>query len=400
MYSKSQSDSVVNSHSDIVSLTSIDDKTEEKTILSQCYPVRSQLEPYKTLDENLFGKYTKIVNDVVVDTCYNGGELQLFGEWNESFLNDINKYISGHPDFLKIYGIHRRYKQSNGVLFTITTPLLKRLIDMSPPSDEVGANFLRAPHKNCFLEFGSPEDRNLKLVTLNFEGRPCIVEGVYISEFAGNPLLNSDAMKQHFGLNNKSKYRVIELAVSFSPLSFSGEKEISNYATFPLVKYFTICVSDDINLNDCIKLNVDWLGEQATNLQEILPLVYNSILYIGLESKVSTKLRFPQDKKLNSAKGRIKPHKAHKNALRAVQQYSTIKLGSTVRYVSFSDFKSSKVTHGMKSPHLRRGHFAIRHKIVNGLKTPVITVVKPTIVHKELIDSDFAELLIKSYEVL
>lgn len=390
-----------NSVTEIVTLAEVDKKSGE--LASRAYPVRCQLPCYRGVNTSMFGLHYDAFDSLLKAGNQNGREIVGYVTTTPHVQHDIAKNLTSNIDFVHLWGIQRRFELTKGAIFTLTSPLIDRLLDLNKPSATIPASYLAPPFSNVFLEFGAAENRHESRIKASFEGKnDAIVEGVYVSEFDGNPNFNTHKMLEHFGLDSKSKYRILEVALSFSPLSFIDDKRFVDGMITPLMTYFMLCIPEDMSLNECVELNCSWLKSHTDTLESILPLVYNALLYIGLKNRVQQKV-VALNKSNTLAKGNVKPFKAHKKAVAESTKYNSIRIGSTSKYLPVGDIiKDKQLPKGSKAPHPRRGYFAIRHVKVEGAKdlVPEIRRVKTTIVNKDLLTNDEIELLTKTYEVM
>lgn len=377
---------------------------KEKAISCKSIATRNNIEFISDYQSILLGRNTQYISAAACRTKDTNGKgveeflaalPQLKDELNRAGFNDAT---------LHCLGINYRFKEENGRIFTLTPPLIERLLDMNKPSDKIDSSFLASPFPNIFLEFGDPEYRlkgGLSLPTQTFSQKPRMVEGVFISEFIGSGAKNSKALLEHFGLTKKSTYRIFEVGVSYSPLSFvDNPKELQSILiNGNALDYLMITIPEGVSLNECIDMNKEWLGENAHEFfNNTFPLIFNALLYMGLDTRVerkiiATKNKLPKTKPLKGSKLYKK--------IKSSGDYSTIKIGSNQPYYKPRFSKTGYDGTGKVSPHLRKGHFSIRWvKGENNSLRPELRRVKHSIIHKDLLSKDEVELLERSYEVM
>ncbi|WP_285469293.1 hypothetical protein [Vibrio sp. D431a] len=403
LYSKESFSEFQANINEVTALLKEDISKNNYSLHKLCLPARLSVPQFRNAYFGIAGDYFKTF-DEWIPTESNLGGRDLLGKivTDSQVSEDLEKFFPNFEGMFQVYSIVRRFTRDGGKLFSLTPQLIERLLDCAPPSDKVNASMLQIPFNNIFLEFGNNEHREKSNITANYlalgEG---LVEGLYISEHTGTAMMNSNEMIEHFGLSRDDKYRVIEVGISFSPLSYI-EKTNGQAAIEPLLNFVQLCIPDDeMPLNEVLELNKQLLKESLPD--EIFKLMYNAILYLNLGARVQKTFSMPKEliMRMNTASN---PNKRKRAALAASKEYAHIQIGSTSKYRVISDVNNSlksKGEKGKKSPHARRGYFGIRYPLnEDGHKTPQLTWIKNSIIHRELLSSDEIELLERQYDVI
>ena len=393
---------------ELVQLAEVDAKNNYKLSL-RSLPVRLTLEPFKQLTSNYVYRANELFDHLIngVD-MHNGRGIDAEIEKNDQ----LKLYLASrnvHSGMAHVFGILRRFELSNGTIFTLQPSLIDRLSDLKQPSSKISADWLKLPFQNIYLEFADQNHRAEASIKMNYEGVESIVEGVYLSEINATKEFFSPEMKSHFKVATNTNCRILEIALTFSPLSFANTNHFKAAFASPLVSYFMLFIADNMSLNDCISANLEWLtapsraglfSEKSQEMNELLTLIYNSLLYINLDSRVESKTIVPSITKPISE---TKPFKKYKKFLSLTKRYTCIKIGSSTTYApSHIDKNTIPNSNAVRSkaPHPRRGYFGIRHtKNADGDIVPKLTRIKPSIIHKESMNEDDIELFMRNYEV-
>ena len=393
---------------ELVQLAEMDAKNNYKLSL-RSLPVRLTLEPFKQLTSNYVCRASELFDHLIsgIDR-QNGRGIDAEIEKNDQLKSHLASR-NVHSGMAHVFGILRRFELNNSPIFTLQPALIDRLSDLKQPSSKISSDWLSLPFKDIYLEFSDQNNRTETPIKMPYEGVESIVEGVYLSEINATKELFSTEMKSHFKVASNTNCRILEVALTFSPLSFANTRHFKAAFASPLVSYFMIYIADNIPLNDCISTNIEWLtapsraglfSEKSQEMSELLMLIYNALLYINLDSRIESKTVVPRTTKSISE---TKPFKKYKKFLSLTKKYTCIKIGSSTPYLPPTINKSINKdcnTPNSKSPHPRRGYFGIRRvKNADGDIIPKLTRIKPSIIHKEMMSKDEIDLFMRNYEV-
>ncbi|CAH7406532.1 hypothetical protein VCHA53O466_50204 [Vibrio chagasii] len=389
------------------------DKANDDIVGSQCTPNRLKLPIIKDFFDELIGIDKEELKSILTqkDTC-NGFMLTNVLQQGSNLSSSFPKRLEAAAVSVHSANIAYAFEYNNGRIFTLHEELVKRLLDIGEPSREIDTSALSLPISHCYLEFGNADSRKNSLVTLSTAFAPnAIVDGVYLREVPLNKERVSSELKEHFALNAKGvEAHILELAMTISPLSIRAENLAGGSAYRDITATFNqLVIIKDMPLMECIELNQEWLSRNKLDssavvfTKEIISLIYNTLLYINLDTRVERKVTQTAEGKTRMSSA-SNPNKKRKATIACANDYSRIEIGSNKTYTRLEDVLSMKgvSSGGTKSPHVRRGHFAPRWSTDKdtGAKVLKISRIKTSIINKHLLDDDDITLLEQSYSVI
>lgn len=378
------------------------DTKQGGAISKLCLPERYKLPQFRELFDSNYGDMLPIIDETLKpENDINGKGLRQLITQN-SQLASMHEYLYGKDyESIHIFGIVRRHFNENGRIFTLTDQLTDRLLDSAKPSEKILASHLRLPYQSLFLEFGPPTNRTHSKITIDCDGAIGLnVEGVYITEIECDSLYNSQGMIEHFGLTKKDKYRLIELGICISPLRTVPPSARNAPFNIISMQYIMICIPDEkMPLNECIELNKSYY--RSNMFDTVFNLVYNSLLYINLDSRITNENKVSKNNLLR-IKNVKNPAKKRKATYDAAKDYPHIQIGSTRPYIAINSFSEHYGSQhkGKVKPHPRRGYFGLRNTKSGSDKIAKITWIKSCIINKDMLTNDEISLIEHQYMVI